>query len=62
MSLWNKGELLKLLNEGQTIQNCLKSMNKQRTISEISKRFAEQMEKGNINGAIKLLTQHAELY
>ena len=36
-------------------------MNKQRTISEMSKRFAEQMQKGNINGAIKLLTNNMQI-
>lgn len=60
MQLWKSGDLLELYNECQTIQSNLKSFNKPKTIAEISKRFAAEMQKGNINGAMKLLTNHMQ--
>ena len=48
------------LHEAQTIQCDLKTLNKKKTIAEISKKFAEQMQKGNINAAIKLLTNNMQ--
>ena len=46
------------MKEGQAIQDTLKSSDKPKTVAEISKRFAEMMQKGNVNGAIKLLTNN----
>ena len=58
--LWSSGNLLDLLKESQTIQDGLKSLSKPKTIGELSKKFAEQMQKGNVNGAIKLLTNNMQ--
>ena len=60
LKLWHSGNILELLKEAQTIQNGLKSVAQPKTIAEISKRFAEQMQKGNVNGAIKLLTNNMQ--
>ena len=55
-----KGEFTLLLEEGSEIQKGLKSSSKPRTIAEISKWFLQEMQKGNINGAIKILTNNME--
>ena len=60
LDLWMKGEFNQLLEEGIAIQQSLKNTNKPRTIAEISKRFLKAMQKGNINGAIKILTNNME--
>ena len=60
LCLWHSGEVLDLLKEAQTIQDGLSSITKPKTIGEISKRFAELMQKGNVNGAIKILTNNME--
>ena len=58
MKHWKDWNLKALLEESQTIQNHLtKSMNKI-SILEISKKFAHEMERGNINKAIKLLSEN----
>jgi len=49
-----QGEFDKLLEEGSAIQENLKSFNKPSTIAEISKRFLKEMQKSNINGALKI--------
>ena len=56
VDLWKRGKLMELLKEGETIKNDLKSINTKISIAEISKRFAEHIQKGNVNSAIKLLT------
>ena len=58
--LWSRGEIPHLLKEAQTIQDNLPSLNKPKTIGEISKQFAECMHKGNINGAMKILTNNMQ--
>ena len=60
LDLWNKGELMELLFEGTTIQRNLKTVNTRKSVSSISKKFTEQMSKGNINAAIKLLSSNME--
>ena len=60
LDLWERGHLLELLHEGETIQAQLKSVNSKRSIAEISKQFVERMSKGNINGAIKLLSNNMQ--
>ena len=64
LKLWHSGNILELLKEAQTIQEGLKSFMQPKTIAEISKQFAERMQKGNVNSAIKLVTnqQHAKLH
>ena len=56
MELWKRGDLSELLKEGETIQKGLKSFNTKQSIAKISKVFAEHMQKGNVNSAIKLLS------
>lgn len=55
LQLWYAGNLSELFLESQTIQDNLKSFNKPKSVAE-SKKFAAEMQKGNVNGAIKLLT------
>ena len=57
---WQAGNTLELLKEFKTIQNSLQTFSKPKTIGEISKRFAEMMHKGNVNGAIKLITNNIQ--
>ena len=56
MRLWQSYDLLELLQESLTIQRKLKSVKGSRTVAQISKKFVEEMQKGNVNGALKLLT------
>ena len=59
MCLWYEGNVLELLKEGETIQKSLaSSVDSSKNIDQISKRFAEHMHKGNVNGAIKVLTSN----
>ena len=58
--LWENGEIVDLLKEAQTIQDSLPSLNKPKNIGEISKRFSKLMEKGNVNGAMKILTNNMQ--
>ena len=56
LSLWNEWRIDELLYEGQTIQDRLKASENAINISKISKKFKILMSKGNVNGALKLLT------
>ena len=56
LSLWNEWRIDELLYEGQTIQDRLKAPENAIKISKISKKFKILMSKGNVNGALKLLT------
>ena len=61
MELWVQGDFQELFEEGKAIQESFKtSSSKQDDITQISKRFLTEMQKGNINGAIKLLTNNME--
>ena len=53
---WIFGDLLKLLKEAETIQKSLRSKKTSTNIAEISKRFSQEMKKGNVNSAMKILT------
>ena len=55
MDLWENGDVKELIEESMTIQCNLKSVDGIKSIEEISKQN-DKMSKGNINGAIKLLT------
>lgn len=57
MESWQYGNLLHLFWESLTIQGNLESVYKAKTIDQISTKFAEEMQKSNINGALKLLIQ-----
>ena len=52
------GNIDELLFEGETIQSRLHHINTPKSIGELSKKFALLMEKGNVNGALKLLTSN----
>jgi len=58
LEIWHKGNLRSLLNEAETIQSRLPEPTKKSDIATISKRFRNLMEKGNVNGAIKILTNN----
>ena len=61
LQLWDEGKISELIRECQTIQNHLSSnKNGKQSIKEISKKFIDRMSKGNINGAIKLLSDNME--
>ena len=51
MILWQSGDLLQLFKEAETIQKGLKDSTKPKSIAQLSKKFVEHMNKGNINGA-----------
>ena len=55
LQLWTDGHLAELLKDGETIQSSLRQLNAPKTIFEqLSKMFVEQMQKGNVDSAIKL--------
>ena len=57
LTLWTEGKMDELINEGlQTIKNHLKAPHKATNIAKISKIFKVLIRKGNVNGALKLLT------
>ena len=58
MELWWNGDINSLVFEAETIQNRMKTVNSARDISQISKQFVMMMEKGNVNGALKVLTNN----
>ena len=60
MEDWFNGDLQKLLHEGDTIQKGLQSSTDERNLNKISKQFADEMHKGNVNSAIKLLINNME--
>ena len=49
-------DLLELLKEAETFQKSLRSKKIFTNIAEISKRFSQKMKKGNVNSAMKILT------
>ena len=58
--LWQKGDILDLLNESETIQQrMIKSFPKNST-EAVSKKFATLMKQGKINAAVKLLTSNMQ--
>ena len=58
IDLWSNGNIDELLFEGETIQSRLHHISTPKSIGELSKKFALLMEKGNVNGALKLLTSN----
>lgn len=55
---WTSGDLLELLKEAETIQKSLTSKKSATSIADISKRFSQEMKKGNVNSAMKILTDN----
>ena len=58
LTLWNEGKIEDLLHEGETIQSRLKTPENASNIAKISQKFKNLMSKGNVNGALKLLTNN----
>ena len=58
INLWINGNIDELLLEGEIIQSRLHDINTPKSIGELSKKFALLMEKGNANGALKLLASN----
>ena len=58
LDLWQNGRFEDLLFESETIQKLLTSAQKPSTIAEISRKFKQLMQKGNISAALKLLTNN----
>ena len=56
------GNIIKLLNEKQSIQERLPTGETPKDIAKISVKFKELMQKGNVNGALKLLTNEMISY
>ena len=54
----NNGHLEELFNEAKAIQQQLQSKQRSHDIAIISKQFKILMQKGNVNGALKLLTNN----
>ena len=52
------GNIDELLFEGETIQSRLHHINTPKSTDELSKKFALLMEKGNVNGELKLLSSN----
>ena len=55
---WISGDLLELLKETETIQKSLRSKKISTNIAQISKRFSQEIKKGNVNSAMKILTDN----
>ena len=60
MDLWMSGEIRHLLHKGETIQKDLRPSNTPSTVAEISKKYTQEMHKGNVTIAIKLLTDNMQ--
>eukprot|EP00111_Clytia_hemisphaerica_P007481 TCONS_00021735-protein len=58
MKIWKKGDFHQLLREAETIQQRLPSTYKKKDLATTSRKFRDMMQKGNVNGAIKLLTNN----
>ena len=59
--LWTDGILAELLKEGESIQSSFKHVNVAQTITQLSKKFVEQMQKGDFDSAIKLITNNMQI-
>ena len=58
LKLWEEGDIRNLLHEGETIQERMKISERDMNIEKISLKFKNMMSKGNVNGALKLLTEN----
>ena len=57
---WERGDLHELLRESETIQSRIKSSVPKNSIDAVSRKFASLMKKGNLNAAMKLLSNNME--
>ena len=60
LQLWTGGHIAELLKEGETIQSSLKQVNAPKTMVQVRKKYVEQMQKGNVGSAIKLITNNMQ--
>lgn len=60
MKLWQSGNLLDLLQGSLTIQRNLKYVYKANPIDQISRKFAEKMQRDNVNEGLKLLMNNMQ--
>ena len=60
LKLWTDGHFAELLKEAETIQSSLKQVNAPKTIAQLSKKFVEQMQRGNVDSAIKLIINNMQ--
>ena len=58
IDLWSNGKPDELLFESEEIQPLLHHINSPKSIGELSKKFVLLMEKGNVNGSLKLLASN----
>ena len=58
MVLWQSVDSLQLFKEAEAIQRGLKDSTQPKWIAQWSKKFVEHMNKGNINSAIKFLSNN----
>ena len=58
IKLWEEGNIEELLYEVMTIQQRLRSDKEYMVIIRISLKFNNLVSKGNVNGALKLLTDN----
>ena len=56
LELWENGYTIELLSEGESIQEMLLTGERPKDIAKISVKFKELMQKCNVNGVLKLLT------
>ena len=56
LELWENGNIIELLNEGESIQERLPTGERPNNMAKISVKFKELMQKDNVIGALKLLT------
>ena len=57
---WKNGEILQLLREATALQSRLLKIGTMKNINVVSRKFREYMSKGNVNSAIKLLSNNME--
>ena len=58
LKMWQSGDFTKLLSEAEAIQSRMININTKRSIAMTSLKFKDLMQKGNVNSAIKLLTNN----
>ena len=56
LQVWERGEIKSLLLEAEDIQQRLRSNDDPKNIANVLKKFPKLMEKGNLNGVLKLST------
>ena len=61
LKLWTDGNLAEFLKEGKTIQSSFKHVNAAKTITQLSKKIFEQMQKDNVDSAIKIITNNMQI-